>query len=468
MSRIVRVALLVCALFAVGGTVAWATGLASFSFVGSDGTITACIHNTDGNVRIIDPSSRLRDLNSCKGDETRITFNRKGQQGDTGAQGPQGPQGAQGRQGPQGAPGPQGPAGTSPGPAAVTVDCAAGQSIQQALNANAAATSLQITVNGTCTESVGVGSDNVTLQAGSAGGGIQAPSANACDLCLNGVRHVFVQGLTLSGGSAGLNAYDAMVQAQNVHITGAGAGVNANGGAVISLTNVSIDACQNGINARGSASVSVNGGSVSNCQTGVSAGEGGNVTLGGGIDVTNSGTMGVVAEYGGTIAINGATVENAGNTDVFAFGGSVVISGSGTLITGSTFAGVNASDGGQAAVEQGARVSGNNVGVAAAAGGHLLIQDGGIVESNSGAGVSLRGASSLRMRGQPVVQDNTGDGIHLSDTSVAELDASDVVTGNGAWGIFCDGPPSVAVIRGDPGTVTGNASGQIACPSAGG
>ena len=51
---------------------------------------------------------------------------------------------------------------------------------------------------------------------------------------------------------------------------------------------------------------------------------------------------------------------------------------------------------------------------------------------------------------------------------IAELDATDVVTGNGGYGIVCDGPPSVAVIRGNPGAVSGNANGQIACQSAGG
>ena len=98
-----------------------------------------------------------------------------------------------------------------------------------------------------------------------------------------------------------------------------------------------------------------------------------------------------------------------------------------------------------------------------------MVQDGGIIENNTGGhGINLAGASSLRMRGGAVVRGNSGDGIHLSDTSVAEVDNTNQITGNGGHGIACDGPPSVAVIRGNPGTVSGNAAPQILCQSAGG
>ena len=63
---------------------------------------------------------------------------------------------------------------------------------------------------------------------------------------------------------------------------------------------------------------------------------------------------------------------------------------------------------------------------------------------------------------------NGGAGIHRSDTSVAEFGGStSQITGNG-YGISCDGSPSVAVIRGDPGNVSVNTSGKINCQNAGG
>jgi hypothetical protein len=287
----------------------------------------------------------------------------------------------------------------------------------------------------------------------------------------NGARGASVQGLTLSGGGAGIGAFGAMFQAQDVHITGAANGVQAGSNSTVSLTNVTIDGCSYGIGAGFGASVVVVGGSITGCQFfGVNVTDDANVTLDGGVTVADTKGHGVVAESGGSILIKDATVSNSGIFGVAAFGGNVTVTGSNTLVTGSTFAGVSASDGGNASVTSGAHVSGNHGGgVSADNGGHLLVQDGGIVENNTGPGISLVAASSVRMRGGAIVSGNSGDGIHLSDTSVAEFgDGTSQITGNGGHGIFCDGPPSVAVIRGDPGTVSGNASPQIVCQSAGG
>jgi parallel beta helix pectate lyase-like protein len=358
-----------------------------------------------------------------------------------------------------------------PGPQNVTVDCGAGQSINQAIQQADPNEPLTINIQGTCTEAVHVGRDNVALLAASPGSGIQAPSANDTALMFGGARGASVQGLTLSGGSAGIGAYGAMYQAQDVHITGAANGVQAGGNSVVSLTNVTIDGCQFGIGAGSGASVGVVGGSITGCRFfAVNVLDGADVTLNGGVAVADSRFQGVVADSGGSIQINDATISNSGIFDVAAFGGNVTVNGSNTLVTGSTFAGVSASDGGNASVTNGARVSGNGGGgVSADNGGHLLVQDGGIVENNTGPGINLTGASSLRMRGGAVVRGNSGDGVHLSDTSVAEVgDGTSQITGNGGYGIVCDGPPSVAVIRGNPGTVSSNALGQIACQSAGG
>ena len=306
-------AVIACGLLVIGGTVAWASGLVDPVWVGSNGTIAACVQNDSGNLRLIDPSSKRQDIDSCRKGETRISFNQKGQQG---APGPQGP---------------QGPAGTLPGPANVTVNCSQGQTIDGALAANAAATSVQITVQGTCTESVGINQDNVTLQAGSAGAGIQAPSANQDVIDINDARHVMVQGLTLTGGNAGINASGGDFQANDLHITDASNGVNAGGEAFGYLTNVSIDGCNDGVNA-GAAEIGVTGGSITGCQGfGVIAQDGGSVILNGGATVTAA-RQDVVAQYGGTVEIGDATISNATNTDVFAFGGSITVAGSGTLI----------------------------------------------------------------------------------------------------------------------------------------
>ncbi len=71
----------------------------------------ACVNNDSGTIHI------LGDHDSCRRNETRISWNQQGPvgpqgpQGDTGVQGPAGPQGAQGDAGTQGLAGPQGAQG---------------------------------------------------------------------------------------------------------------------------------------------------------------------------------------------------------------------------------------------------------------------------------------------------------------------------------------------------------------------
>jgi hypothetical protein len=448
MRGVLRLLLVVCGVLGAGATVAWATGLVGVSFVGSDGSITACVQQANGNVRLIDPSSAKKDLNSCKNTEAEVTFNQKGQKGATGARGPTGPQ------------------GMSPGPASVTVDCSAGQSINQALTDTADATSVQITVKGTCTESVGIFRDNVTLQGASSGGGIVSTSGNLPALTVGG-RGVSVQGLTLGGtdGSGGLGAVSgATVQMQDMHVTGGGVGAVENSS--VSLTNVTVDQCGGGVTAMGGATVFIDGGSITGC--GIKASSGGSVFLRDGVSVASAPFGGVDARNGGSVVVDSATISNNGNWGVIADGGgSVILEGPDTLVTGNTgFAGVSVVNGGTVDVSDGARISGNVVGVSAGSGGHVSISRGAIVEHSTGAGIRLVGASTLSMDGQASVSDNGGDGVSLSDTSVAQfVDA--IVTGNAGYGIRCDGPPSVAVIRGPTDGVTGNAAGQVACQNAG-
>ena len=74
------------------------------------GVYTACIHvhkdkdHDEAEIKkLIDPADE-----TCKKDEVMVTWNQKGQKGDTGPQGPAGPQGPTGAQGPAGANGSNG------------------------------------------------------------------------------------------------------------------------------------------------------------------------------------------------------------------------------------------------------------------------------------------------------------------------------------------------------------------------
>ena len=72
----------------------------------SSGVFTGC-YNKAGNLRIIDAAVGQ----TCKQNETEITWSQTGPQGPQGPQGAEGPQGPVGPAGPQGPEGPQGPVG---------------------------------------------------------------------------------------------------------------------------------------------------------------------------------------------------------------------------------------------------------------------------------------------------------------------------------------------------------------------
>jgi hypothetical protein len=407
---------------AVGAGVAYATGAIS---TGSSQTILGCVKNQNGQLRIVGDASQ------CLSSEHALSF--------------------------------AAPA-APPGPVSVTVDCGAGGNLQHAIDTADVTQPLTVTIKGTCVASVSVLRDNVTLQAGSAGSGITSDGTGPA--LQVGARDVSLQGLTLTGGIPAtlLASSGASIQANDDHIVGdVAAGDNANA----YLVNVTVDHCQ-GVSAKGGATVFISGGSITGC--GVATALGGSMFLRDGVRVTNAQHAGVSASNGGSIVIDGATISNAGIWGVVADGGSVRVSGNTTVVSGSGFAGVVAANGGTAVVMNGAQISGNPVGVFAQAGGHLQIaSDGGggaIIERNSRDGVRLVGASSLLIGGQAVVRDNGGDGISVSDTSVAVFDDA-TVTGNAGRGVHCDGPPSVAVIRGSTTGVTGNAAGNVDCQNAG-
>jgi hypothetical protein len=452
MTRAVKACFVAGALLAMTASAAWATGLTSFGFVGADGSITTCVHNPDGSLRVLDPSSTKKDLTSCKRDETTVTFNQKGEKGDTGATGPAGP---------------QGPPGSLPGPVNVTVDCTAGQSVQHALDTNAAATSIDITIKGTCTEAVSTARDGVTLQAASPGDGIAAPASGDPPLSVVGGT-VSLVGLTLTGGGQPALVADtgATVQVQDGHIVGpVGAGRDAD----VTLSNVTVDRGQGGggVGAGLGGSIFVDGGSIAG---GVGASTGGSVRLSDGVSVSSGG---VGASNGGSIEIDGATISNPNpaGVGVEADGGNVRVNGATTVVSGNA-TGVEADNGGTATIMNGAQITGNDIGVRANGGGHLAFGSddgsglGAIITHNSGDGVRVVAGSTLRIYSVDVVSDNGGNGVTLSDTSVGDF-INPTITGNGGIGVHCDGPPSTAVERGPVNTVTGNDGGDVDCRNAG-
>jgi hypothetical protein len=100
-----------------GAVLVVSVGIAYAAIPDSNGVIHGCYVSGQGQLRVIDTAKAKE---SCKNNETAISWNQqgpKGDKGDTGPQGPQGvkgdtgPQGPQGIQGATGAQGPQGPQG---------------------------------------------------------------------------------------------------------------------------------------------------------------------------------------------------------------------------------------------------------------------------------------------------------------------------------------------------------------------
>src|SRR3954452_22519821 len=80
-----RITILAVVLFALAGGIAYAT------IPDSGGVYTACMLKNVGTIRLIDPSLPSSNLLShCTSLETQITWNQRGQRGDSGAPGPNG------------------------------------------------------------------------------------------------------------------------------------------------------------------------------------------------------------------------------------------------------------------------------------------------------------------------------------------------------------------------------------------
>lgn len=414
----------------LGTSVAYATG-AIGSGTGNT-SYTACVKTENGQLRIVSTSSQ------CRPSEYAIQL-------------------AQ-------------PAPT-PSPQNVTVNCGAGQSIQQAIDQANITEPLNITVVGTCAEMVTINRDDVSLSSGSPGAGIQAPAGSLAALSLNDARGINLKQMTLVGGSNTLNAYNnSDFTAYQLHVSGGSStDVSANLGSSGELNGVTVtNAGQSGIVVGNGGSISIDGGTVSGSGTdGIDAG-GGHIAING-VVVSNSGFTGVYASIGGSVVVSNSTIQASGVGVRAGTGGSIQLNGNAgpVLVEDNQFQGV-AVDSGSSVLINGAQVSGNaQDGIIVFGTGSLELQNS-TVQSNAGNGVTLALGSSALFQGN-TISNNAHDGININDTSVAQFgfpSGNNIVTGNGGWGVNCQTSPAVAMITGGVGTVSGNTAGQNNCPSA--
>lgn len=355
------------------------------------------------------------------------------------------------------------------GPPFATVDCAAGQTVADALARAPASGRYTISIRGTCTERVNINRDATTIEGGAPGATLAAPSPGSTVVMINGAEDIRLANIAISGGGGGITAFSrAGVTTDNVRITGfANTGILINAESNGHLNNTTIEGGDGGIGVDAVSNASINGGTISGARFfNVSASRGSAVFIGGGALITGAGFHGVHASNGASVNVGNATIQNSAGTGLFAFQGGNVSANAGSLIQGNNQGGVGANA--ATAVVGGGRVTDNApFGVLAYNGGVLTIQGGAIIEANRGSGVHLNVASSLAIQ-DATVRNNAGSGIEVNDTGVVGGQGN-TITGNGGWGVRCSGPPSVAMISTGPGglgDLSGNGAGTENCPNA--
>jgi hypothetical protein len=373
-----------------------------------------------------------------------------------------------------------GAAGVSPAPLNLTVNCAAGETVASALaQATASTNRVTITIVGTCTEAVTISRDAVTLQGAAPGDGLQAPSPTATVLTVIGQR-VELNQLTIAGGARGIAALrGAAFRGTNLRVSGgSSANVFLLQNATGQLTNSIVGpGPRNGVELQLGFSIAIVGGAVEDHGLiGVQPAAGSHASVVGGAALRRNAFRGGMAGNGSSLFVDSVVEDSDIGLQAFV-GGTVTLAGPGAVTRNHARFGLFAGSG-SVIVNNGARVADNGgVGILVSS-GRLTMQTGAVVENNGGGGVEVTaggaaefsGGSSVAADGV-IIRNNQGDGIHVRDVGVAAffpIDATAVgatqVTGNTGTGVICDGPPSVAQIRGPVGTVTGNGNNTIACP----
>jgi len=281
--------------------------------------------------------------------------------------------------------------------------------------------------------------------------------------------------LTLTGGTFGITAIlGSSFQAFNLQITAqATGGVDVNSDSVGSLSGSTVleTGGFSGVSANWGGTLLMNGGTVQNSFSGgdgVTARNGGHVTLRNGVIVQNVGFHAVEASSGGSIEVRDATIKNS-RLGVMAWEGGSVFLGPGALVTANGLEGGVTANAGHVVLE-GAVVSGNSArGVLAYLGGTVTIQSGAVIRNNAGDGLVIVGGSSATIQNTgTIIQGNSGNGVTIHDTSVLVTgDLGAQIINNQGWGILCSPAPAVAGIAGNPSQIatSGNGAGQVSCPT---
>jgi hypothetical protein len=340
-----------------------------------------------------------------------------------------------------------------------TVDCASGQSIEQAVTRGDARKPLLVIVRGTCNESVTISRDNVTLRGDPELGGTVVGVAGR-DTILVYANWVELDELTIVGGTTGIRLQGPFFAGvYNTHVmdtTGPGIGVRAGDIAIIGTTveraGTSALIMQRGASARivgsrfwgsNSSGLYVETNSTINVNASQIGGNGGH-----GVEIV-SGSWGSIA---GTQIVD--------NETGILVRSSQALIGPNNHIASNRQHGVLAEAGGTADLRSNTITSNYHNGVS----GHLgptLVLHGNEISNNSESGVFCSANCTLQIGGAGI----TGNGQHgvlvrLGSMLILEGPGTTYADWNGWWGVWCgDKESSVSGLEYFSGSVSDTCTG---------
>jgi Right handed beta helix region len=334
------------------------------------------------------------------------------------------------------------------------VDCTRGQSISRALEHSPPGAKLVLTVRGTCSESVVIDRDDVTLQGDAGVGGAIHGTDPASDTILLQGNRITLSRIAITGGQNGITvsgASNVSIIDSEIRETGA-SGVRVVGSQSVWIDRGRIERNPGtGINLERAASLTFAHTVVTgNRGAGLHVGEKSNAASWDNT-ISYNGSNGVQAFDGSQVSLWNTTITgngtDAANTVNFRNG---VAAWSSTVNIGGCRIADHPSSGVRATLASvtigGSTIAGNGEGVMLYLASQLIMHSGSnVVSGNRGIGILLSTNSTGTIAGA-MVQFNAGDGIVVQWGSVLVffIEAPTTSGGNGGFGLRCgDAQPSI-------------------------
>lgn len=316
-----------------------------------------------------------------------------------------------------------------------SVNCNTGQKINTALRRQLPGGGLVVNITGVCTENVVITTDGVVLRAAAPGAGITAADATRDVVFIDGGRRIELEGLVISGGTRGVNAFrGASVEVDTCTVQGSSiTGITSGYGATIFMDNSTVQTSGgDGVLAATHGTVVVTNSTVSNNgRDGFLASRNAHIRVGqnfgstafGPVTVRDNARNGITIVDASTVLVNQTTVRNNLSTGIF------VGRGSQGEIGGTVIAGVPGAN----------TLTLNNRGISVE-GGHATIL-GNSITANTLQGITFFNGANGRIGIRPddsayvanTISANGGSGIEVSDGSAAVI-GGNTISGNGTSG----------------------------------